>query len=190
MRNTVRLVFALSLAGEAAACGKRTANARGDSAEPAAAPMDSNESRTGSGAGSPAASPDAAQAPPKETRFTHGEATLTYGKPVTWKLAQGKILEFPKSDFGPTEEVYLEYSTSGKTTGEDGLTFNAGHHSKGGSFNIDDMRITGHGFWRISSEAHCTISMTEATQTAVRGVINCPGDPKGPTGPIRFSATP
>jgi hypothetical protein len=57
-------------------------------------------------------------------------------------------------------------------------------------YNVDDMRITTLGFWRVSAAAHCSIIASDVSPADVRGTITCPGDPKGPTGPVAFSATP
>jgi hypothetical protein len=123
--------------------------------------------------------------------FTHGEASLTSGTPTKWKLAQGKLVESPKVEYGEVESIFLEYSLSGKiaTTSDGGLDFNAGRNKTGG-YNVDDMRVILHSDWRINRAAHCSIVMSEVGASGVRGTITCSGDPKGPTGPITFTATP
>jgi len=168
--------------GAVAACGGK--GEKSDVSNPPSAAVAANASApTGSSAQAP---PDAA---PKVTRFTKGEANLTYGKPMKLKLSQGKLVESPSEEYGEVESIYLEYSLSGKVTGEGGLSFNAGRR-KTGAYNVDDMRVTSPGFWRISPAAKCEIVVSEVGAAGVRGTITCPGDPKGPAGPVTFTATP
>jgi hypothetical protein len=164
------------------ACGGKSD--KGDAAKPSAgAAVDASNSAP------PGGSAQAPDTPPKITRFTKGEATLTFEKPMKLKLSQGKLVQSPSEQYGEIESIYLEYSPSGKVTGEGGLSFNAGR-TKTGTYNVDDMRVTSPGFWRISPAAHCSIVVSEVGAAGVRGTITCPGDPKGPTGPIAFTATP
>ncbi len=165
-----------------AACGGKATNDDANNPPPSATiAADSSPP-----AGGTAATTDA---PPKVTPFTHGEVSLTYGTPMKMKLAQGKLVESPNEQYGEVESIFLEYSPSGKTTGEGGFDFNAGRN-KTGAYNVDDMRVNSHGFWRINAAAHCSIAVNQVGASGVRGTITCPGDPKGPAGPITFTATP
>jgi hypothetical protein len=169
--------------GTVSGCGGK--GDKDDAANPpaSATPGANNSAPAGGGAA-------VADVPPKVTPFTKGEANFTYdGKPTKMKLSQGKLVESPSEQYSEIESIYLEYSPSGKVTGEGGLSFNAGK-TKTRAYNVDDMRITRPGFWRISGAAHCSIVVSEVGAAGVRGTITCPGDPKGPSGPINFSATP
>jgi hypothetical protein len=183
MMRSMRAAFALCIGIEAvAACGGKGANGDADNSPPAAT-VAANSSAP---AGGTAETPDA---PPKVTPFTHGDASLTYGTPMKMKLVQGKLVESPKVEYGEVESIFLEYSPSGKTSGDGLFDFNAGR-SKTGGYNVDDMVVNSHGFWRINAGAHCSIVLSQVGASGVRGTITCPGDPKGPTGPITFTATP
>ena len=179
MRATLALCIGM---GAVAACGGKGAS--GDAKNPP--PADTAGAANSASAGDNAETPST---PPKVTPFTHGDASLTYGTPMKMKLAQGKLVESPKEQYGEVESVFLEYSPSGKTSDEGGFDFNAGRNKTGG-YNVDDMRINSHGFWRINPAAHCSIVMSQVGASGVRGTVTCPGDPKGPTGPITFTATP
>lgn len=129
-------------------------------------------------------------APPKLTPFMHGDASVTWGKPLTMKLSSGKFSEAPGEEFGETESFFLDYTPDGTMKGEGLISFNAGRRGKD-SYKIDDLRITGNGFWRYDTKAgQCDLAVSQASAAGVRGTITCTGDPKGPTTPIVFSATP
>jgi hypothetical protein len=180
--RSMRAAFALCIGIEvAAACGGKGAN--GDAGNP----PDSAAAVDNSAAASDTAETPAA--PPKITHFTHGDASLTYKTPMKLKLAQGKLVESPKEQYGEVESVFLEYSLSGKIAADGAFDFNAGR-TKTGGYHVDDMQVNSHGFWRINAAAHCSIVMSQVGASGVRGTITCPGDPKGPTGPITFTATP
>jgi hypothetical protein len=183
MVRSMRAAFALCIGiGAVAACGGKGANGDANNPPPAATVAADNSSP----AGDTAQTPDA---PPKITPFAHGEASFIYGTPTKMKLAYGKLVESPKEQYGEVESIFLTYSPSGKTSGDGLFDFNAGRNKTGG-YNVDDMRVNSHGFWRINAAAHCSIVMSQVGPSGVRGTISCPGDPKGPTGPITFTATP
>ncbi len=182
--RSIRAVLALYLGAQATvACGERPAGGTGDTASSPAVRVAADSSSPAGGAA------DTAAPVPKVTPFSRGEANLTYGTPMKLTLVQGKLVQSPREEFGEVESIFLEYSPNGKTSGDGGFDFNAGRHKTGG-YNVDDMRVTSHGFWRINPAAHCAIAVSEVGASGVRGTITCPGDPKGPTGPITFSATP
>lgn len=179
MRSMRGLLSLYLGAAAVVACSRGAANDKGDTASTAAADLSS----------SAPANSDSAVAPPKVTTFAHGDASLTYGTPMKLKLSHGKLVASPQEEFGEVESIFLGYTPDGQTATPGGLEFNAGRNKTGG-YHIDDMRITSHGFWRINAEAHCTIAVSEVGPSGVRGTITCPGDPKGPTGPITFTANP
>jgi hypothetical protein len=184
MLRSMGVAFAFCAAiGAVSGCGGK--GDKDDAANPPAGATPAANSSAPAGGG--AAIGDV---PPKVTPFTHGEANFTYnGKPTKMKFSRGKLVQSPNEEYGEVESIYLEYSPSGKATGEGGLSFNAGRR-KTSAYNVDDMRVTSPGFWRISPAAHCSIVVSEVGAAGVRGTITCPGDPKGPTGPIAFTATP
>ena len=129
-------------------------------------------------------------APPTITPFKTGDASTTWGKPLKMKLSSGKFSASPGEEFGETESIFLDYSPDGTNKGEGLISFNAGRRGKD-PYKIDDLRITGNGFWRYDPKVgHCDLAVSEASPAGVRGTITCTGDPKGPTTPITFSATP
>ena len=179
--RSMRALLTLCFGAEAiVACSGRSASDRGDTTSAPAAADRSSQARGNA---------DTVTAPPTVTPFTHGDASLTYGTPMKFKLAQGKLVESPKEEFGEVESIFLTYSPDGTPAGNGVFDFNAGRNKTGG-YHVDDMRVTSHGFWRISPAAHCTITVSKLPPAGVQGTITCPGDAKGPTGPIMFSASP
>jgi hypothetical protein len=183
MIRSMRAAFALCIGMEAvAACGGKGANGDANNPPPAATAAADNSAPAG-------ATAETADAPPKITPFTHGEASFIWGTPMKMKLAYGKLVESPKVQYGEVESIFLTYSPDGKTTGDGLFDFNAGRNKTGG-YNVDDLRVVGAGFWRMNGAAPCSIAVSQVGASGVRGTITCPADPKGPTGPIIFTATP
>lgn len=185
MMRSMRAALALCIgAGAVAACSGKAANGNADQSPPADTAAADSSALAGGTA-------DTTAAPPKVTTFTHGEASLTYGTPMKFKLLNGKLVENPKEDIGEVESIFLNYTPDGKTYGDGLFSFNGGRHKTGG-YNIDDMTVNSHGSWRINNTpaVRCTIAMSEVGPSGLRGTITCTGDPKGPTGPITFTATP
>ena len=129
-------------------------------------------------------------APPKITPFKTGDVSVTWGKPLKMKLSSGKFSASPGEEFGETESFFLDYTPDGTMKGEGLISFNGGRRGKD-PYKIDDLRITGNGFWRYDSKVgHCDLALNQASPAGLAGTIICTGDPKGPTTPIFFSATP
>ncbi|GAC1653435.1 MAG: hypothetical protein NVS4B3_16520 [Gemmatimonadaceae bacterium] len=190
MAGATRKLFVLSLAALVGACGDRgasggqpagdAAGARADAPAADAAPAGATADNSSSGA---------PEAPPTETAYTRGEVAFTFGAPAKWKLRRGKFVDYPSVEFGNVQSVFLFYSPDGKTTGDGLLEFNTGH-PKGGPYSLSDMTINGRGSWRVGRQAKCSVTMSEAGPKGTRGTITCSGDPKGPVGPITFTALP
>jgi hypothetical protein len=196
MMRSMRAALALCIgAGAVAACSGKAANGNADHPPPAATAAATAAAHSSAPAGGTA---DTAAAAPKVTPFTHGEASLTLGTPMKFKLKSGKLVETSPlsgtdmtAQMADVESIFLEYTTDGKTYDNGLFDFNAGRHKTGG-YNMADMRVNSHGFWRINNTpaVRCTIAMSEVGASGLRGTITCTGDPKGPTGPITFTATP